>query len=448
MLKTLKTIYRICFILLSTLILGTPVPAAAHAGIPNAQTIVQQFAGSELTITIHAPQRLPGALQLDVVLPGSTEYLLYFSAAPRTQPMPMIAQGQIRILPTQPGPYYLQLPIEQAGEWDLLITLAGNEQTTRIPFMVPVPTIDPTELALKTSFALLAACLIIGFGSVFLSIRFRSLVWLPIIAGVVAAVLLGIAISLAVQTQARPPVAATGRPFASLMLASVPAQPQAGQPVTLKLNLVDGSSGQAVDDLMTTHEALAHLLIISSDQHFFLHSHPTRIAAGQYVITFTPEHAGNYWLYLEIARQDSGSQVLRYQFVVAGEPAKTAPVPGLGPQQIGPMAIVTSVSQQPVLAGRTTTLRMHVAVAGKPLDAFQPWLGMAGHAIVQGADGAVFGHVHAAESMAYSNTALQPQAGPELTFNYIFPTAGNYMVWLQFKYQGYVWTVPVRLEVQ
>ncbi|HEY0528813.1 MAG TPA: hypothetical protein VGD02_08290, partial [Gemmatimonadaceae bacterium] len=120
-----------------------------------------------------------------------------------------------------------------------------------------------------------------------------------------------------------------------------------------------------------------------------------------------------------------------------------------------------------IVAGREAPL--HFTVTGenaKPL-ALEPYIGMAGHAVVTRDDGAVFVHLHPsgtismASQMAIvmrqpgdsitgqlgkrlvaSESSHTPQmpVGSEISFPYAFPQAGNYHMWVQVKHGGRILT--------
>ena len=86
--------------------------------------------------------------------------------------------------------------------------------------------------------------------------------------------------------------------------------PASGQEFTLPLDLVDGSTGRPVDDLVSHHEALAHLIVTSEDGRYFRHVHPLRTAPGRLEVKMRADRPGRYLAYAELEREDSGGQLL------------------------------------------------------------------------------------------------------------------------------------------
>jgi hypothetical protein len=111
---------------------------------------------------------------------------------------------------------------------------------------------------------------------------------------------------------------------------------------------------------------------------------------------------------------------------------------------------------------------------GRPA-VLQPYMGMAGHAVVERDDGSVFIHLHpmgtisAASQMAFAvRTAadtidgevanriaassaamtMPMPASDTVSFPYSFPQPGQYHVWVQVKRNGMVLTAPLLVNVQ
>jgi hypothetical protein len=243
---------------------------------------------------------------------------------------------------------------------------------------------------------------------------------------------------------------AVGRPHANLALATGPAAPQAGQPLTITLDLSDGSTGLPIDDLITHHDALMHLVVISADGAFYEHLHPPRLGPGRFAIALTPAQPGRYTAYAEIERRDSGTQVLARDFVVAGTVLdRPVQLPPLGARQVGDMQVQVSSSLAELRAGKQATFTFSFSKGGKPVDDLQPWLGMAGHLIARSRDGAIFAHIHAQGPMAPDGIlATGVNYGPDIQFVYTFPQPGRYQLWGQFRHAEQIVTVPLEVEVK
>jgi hypothetical protein len=236
----------------------------------------------------------------------------------------------------------------------------------------------------------------------------------------------------------------------NVALRTEPSAPLAGQPLTLTLDLSDGSTGLPVEDLSPHHQALMHLVVIDASGGYFAHLHPGRVAPGRFTIDLTPDRPGGYTAYVEIERQDSGVQVISRDFTVGG--STTAPPAaspgGLGAHQAGGLRVDVRSSQTPLRAGQQATLTFSMSANGVPITDMQPWLEMAGHLIARSADGAIYGHIHAAEPLPPSETLNTVRYGPDIRFVYTFPQPGRYQLWGQFQRNGAIITVPLTVDVE
>jgi hypothetical protein len=126
--------------------------------------------------------------------------------------------------------------------------------------------------------------------------------------------------------------------------------------------------------------------------------------------------------------------------------------------------------------GREASLSFSVVGAdGKPV-ALEPYIGMAGHAVVTRDDGAVFVHLHPAGTFSMASQmaitmrqpgdsvsgrlgqrisaseAMLPPAQPRsdgvVGFPYAFPKPGNYRMWVQVKHAGHVLTGAFAFTVE
>jgi hypothetical protein len=235
-----------------------------------------------------------------------------------------------------------------------------------------------------------------------------------------------------------------------MVLDTGPNAPVADTPLTLTLDLSDGSTGLPVEDIVPHHEALLHLVILSADGADFTHVHPARVGPGRYTIGFTPARPGRYTAYAEIQRQDSGTQVLARDFELGGAAVPAAqPAPGLGPRAVAGLQVSVASSLTPLRAGKQATLTFSFSRGGAPIGDLQPWLGMGGHLIARTADGATFAHVHAVGPMAPGGVLTSGIVyGPDIRFVYTFPQPGRYQLWGQFRHEQQILTVPLEVTVE
>ncbi|WP_336206148.1 hypothetical protein [Nonomuraea sp. LPB2021202275-12-8] len=407
------------------LVVAFAAPAAAHNVTAGADLrIAQTIAGTELTVVIKGTARVPGPLRIGVVafdpvagLPVNLEVRSLTDGRRVTALARAAAQ-----------PQYAQLRVEETGPHELRLR-AGNEVAV-VPFRVLVERGSAGDFLIYGGL-LVAALLLVGglLTGVLTGASARRGPAMLLAGG--AAVGVTVAAMVIVFEPLLPPgepdgAAPTaglegGRPFVQSRVDTVPARPAAGEEFTLRLDLVDGSTGRPVDDLVAHHEALAHLVVTSEDGRYFRHLHPLRTAPGRLEVRLRADRPGRYLAHAELERQDSGGQLLAGEFGVEGDAAGPGTVDRPASPRLRPAVPV---------AGRPTTIE--VATQG----ATRPWLGMSGHLIIRSQDGSFLGHVHEMGS-----------SGPGLRFTFSFPRAGRYLAWAQHATDSRIVTTPLTIDV-
>jgi hypothetical protein len=441
-----------------------PTAASAHGGLPEGprQIYTQTVGRYELAVIIEAPPAVPAPLFVDIVPKQPLDpSMISLRLAPRGAAFEEAPATGVEALPGEQSVFTSRLEVDRAGPWELEVSIVAPEGTSTalIPFMVRVAPLPPFTVPLLLSLGSLFLLMLAGVvvAAMNQGRPQRSRVWLDrllgyaIFASAIASIIFGIQQVIA-STEALPSYAApvgSGRPHANMDLQTEPGAPTAGQPLMLTLDMSDGGTGQPVDDLVSHHEALVHLVVLDETGAFMTHQHPPRVAPGRFTITITPDRPGTYTAYAEIQRQDSGTQVVARSFRVSGPAAPPqVPAPGLGERTIDDVQIEVASSLTPLRAGKQATLTFALSHHQAPLADIQPYLGMAGHLFARSEDGMTFAHVHAAEPVAPSDPrAVQPRYGPTVRFAYTFPKPGTYQLWAQFQRDNQILTVPLTLEV-
>jgi hypothetical protein len=197
--------------------------------------------------------------------------------------------------------------------------------------------------------------------------------------------------------------------------------------------------GQVAEALLPDHGHPMHAFLVSDRR--MLHFHPEPGADGDYVRRLPALPAGRYRLFVDI--------VLESGFPVTG--ATTIDLPDLhcgavtGDDSLWSGEVdpdITWDRPSVIEAGEPLRLRFHVG-GNAPLE---PYMGMAGHAMVLHDDGSVFAHLHPNGSVAMPALALAggkmtlPDGSRDLVFPYGFPKPGSYRVFVQLKRGGVVAT--------
>ncbi|MCF6476386.1 hypothetical protein FAF44_49815 [Nonomuraea sp. MG754425] len=403
-----------------------PVPAGAHVVAPGADLrIAQTIAGAELTITVRGVSRTPSPAVVEIEAFNPVPDLPV-ELAMRSAESGRVSHARVRLAAGRPGPYRASVQVFQAGPHELEVRTPAERSV--LPVRVLVPATSPWELLIHGGFyvagILVVAGLLTGGGS-------RPVSAVAVRTGGVVGV---VALTVAVMSPQLPaPVpdgsaptardgAVGGRPYVLATVRAQPARPAAGTEFTLLIDLVDGSTGRPVDDLVLHHEALAHLVVTSADGGYFRHLHPVRLAPGRLAVRLAADRPGRYLASAELERTDSGGQLVSGTFEVTGEPAGPPPARPVAPQPV-------TVPARPV-AGRPTTVE--IPTRGR----LRPWLGMPGHLIVRDRAGGFLGHVHAT-----------PGRASGLSFTFSFPAPGGYLAWAQYAHDSTIETVPFTVTV-
>lgn len=219
--------------------------------------------------------------------------------------------------------------------------------------------------------------------------------------------------------------------------------------------------------IVPDHGKLMHLFAVSADQSVLLHLHPVR-TDSVFEATLPPVREGLYRFYADVVHESGFSQTLVGQTRVAVPPATWTPsdsddafgdatVPGL-PDGLH----VETGALAGLVAGRDVTLSFTIK-DGVHVASVEPYLGMAGHAVVVRDSGDVFAHIHPTGTTSMTAqrvlaSAVAPAAGAMrmsdgvmpgvLRFPFVFPKAGSYALWIQFRYGGVIRTVPFSVTVK
>lgn len=189
-----------------------------------------------------------------------------------------------------------------------------------------------------------------------------------------------------------------------------------------------GEDGAPVTSYTPTHERDLHLVVVRRDGSGFQHLHPERDASGRWTVPLTLPEAGAYKVVVDTA---PGGRIealaLAADLQVAGDyrprplPAdsRTAQVDGYQVALAGDL-----------VAGTQSPLVLTVTRDGRPVTDLQPYLGAYGH-LVSLRDG----------DLAYLHTHPEDgPPGPQVRVGVDVPTAGRYLLHLDFRHGDVVRT--------
>jgi hypothetical protein len=472
--ERLRRVLLVVVVLLTTI--GTPALAdSAHADTDL--TVAQTLGDRDLTVVIRHAEPVPGPLRVDVIShAGTPPGTLTLRVSPTSAEVTGTAAERTATvtLADRPGAYSATLRVDRVGPWELAVD--DGATTARIPFLVVTPVNTPWELAAYGGFSVAGLLLVIAL-VVALRARRGWLALLPA-GALIAALAVGVTGAVLSGTAPRPlrpgqyldPTAGTiEAPYPERQLTTVDySRPPAnlvvttestvvGQPVTMRLGIVDSATGRPVDDLLVHDAALIHLVVVGPDGELW-HLHPVRTDPGQYQVRFTPPTDGDYAVAAELSRRGGGVQLIRSVVRIGtGSAAPSVMPPGAGIRTVTGTPVALTVNGNS--AGVPSTISARV---GDQPD-LQLWLGMVGHLIVIGplpdaepvgasaASAPVWAHAHAMPPTAPGPLGTPDETvagyGPALSFTYTFPLPGRYRIWVQAERDYTVLTVPATVDI-
>jgi hypothetical protein len=240
--------------------------------------------------------------------------------------------------------------------------------------------------------------------------------------------------------------------------------------------------------LIEDHGKLMHLFVIRDDMSAFAHLHPSTSDSVDFTAPLPALRPGRYRVFADIVHESGFTHTMVTSLDVpalAGVPVAAANPDDswfAGPVGADSLALLPDSSKMrwdrgsaPVIAGVPARLRFEVTGKDGSPASLEPYMGMAGHAVVERSDGSVFVHLHPvgtismASQMAFSmrqpGDTVRGVLGKRLnsaemaamqhasidsnvvTFPYAFPRAGDYRIWVQVKQAGNILTAAFDVRV-
>jgi hypothetical protein len=226
------------------------------------------------------------------------------------------------------------------------------------------------------------------------------------------------------------------------VLSPVSAPRAVGESGTLSFQILD-KAGKPLLDYQASHEKELHLIVVRSDGTRFRHVHPTLDkATGTWSIPWQWDAAGTYRVYADfVPAVENGpdSVTLTGTVDVAGEFTPAPATASSATDEVDGFKVSTDGK---LVAGSMSDLTVKVTRDGKPVTTLQPYLGAFGHLVALRVGDLAYMHVHA------QGDAPKPgdTAGPQITFGAEAPTAGRYLLYLDFQVDGQVHTAAFVLD--
>jgi len=212
----------------------------------------------------------------------------------------------------------------------------------------------------------------------------------------------------------------------------VPGEVEDGE---LRFTILD-SAENAVTEFDVTHARPLHLIVVRSDGAEFRHVHPELDEDGTWSIPWAWEAAGAYRLFADFrpAGHDRTLTLTTTATVLGSLADSDAPARDERVVRAGPFEV--ELSGDPV-AGAEAELEFTVRRDGRPVRTIQPYLGAAGHLVMLRAGDLGYLHAHPLDE---AETAGASDLGPVIRFAATPPTAGEYLLYVDFQVDGRVHT--------
>lgn len=224
------------------------------------------------------------------------------------------------------------------------------------------------------------------------------------------------------------------------VLSPIEAPAAVGESGELSFQIQD-ASGAPVTKYTVAHDKELHLIVARADGSHFRHVHPVLDrGTGTWTTPWQWNEAGTYRVFADFttAGADASSLTLTRAVHVAGEYSPVLPQL----TRVDQVAGFTVSLDGDMVAGASSDLTITLTRNGAPVTTLEPYLGAFGHLVALREGDLAFLHVHA-EGEAPKSGDL---AGPEIVFAAEVPTAGRYLLYLDFQVDGEVHTAELVLD--
>lgn len=224
-----------------------------------------------------------------------------------------------------------------------------------------------------------------------------------------------------------------------LRLGSVRAPSESGVEGELAFEILD-VAGDPVTEYETAHGKQLHLIIVRSDGSEYRHVHPVLdVATGTWALPWQWESAGTYRVYADFTALGDTSVTLTRTVDVAGTVTPATPTEVKTHDTVDGFDVNITGELAP---GMGSDLTLEITRDGEPVTQLQPYLGAFGHLVALREGDLAYLHVHAHGD----EPAGGDVAGPTVVFTAEVPTAGRYLLYLDFQVAGEVHTASFILD--
>ena len=199
---------------------------------------------------------------------------------------------------------------------------------------------------------------------------------------------------------------------------------------------IAGPSGTPLLDYATVHDKQLHLIVVRSDGQHFAHVHPVLDqTTGMWSTPWTWNAAGTYRVFADFQPAGAGSAKLTLTRTVQVAGA-FVPAVASATRTVDEIAGYTVELDGALTAGVSKQLTARIIRDGEPVTTLQPYLGAYGHLVALREGDMAYLHVHPEGAEPVGDRT----GGPAVTFAATAPTAGRYLLYLDFKVDDTVHT--------
>jgi hypothetical protein len=472
---------------------GSASAAGAHVGSPDA--VEDGQAGPyHLLVTIRPPEVIPGIAQIEVrALAGDV-------ARVTVVPVPLRGPG-VNLPPVadvarpradDPRLFDSTIWLMRTGAWQIRVTAEGarGSGVLAIPIPALARTVRPMPGFLAGALVALMGLLVAGAIAIVgaglresdLELgatpdarrRARGQTAMAVTAAILALAIVG----------GRRWWSSEAGLYRRLVFKPMQVSVRQPSPDLLSLSLSDPGwlRWRQIDDLVPDHGHLMHLFLVRAPKlDAIAHLHPRRTGEATFAQAIPPLPAGSYRLFGDIVHQTGLDETVTAVVDLAGAPQAPAPsnerfdaddamavLDARAATVAAPVFVLPGgrgqlrwLDARTPHAGETVTLEMEAETRdGSPASGLEPYMGMAGHAMIVASDFSVFAHVHPTGSVPMAAMGLIEGAAvidhahhqgmtfaPRVRFPCVFPRAGDYRLFVQVKENGRIETAAWDLTV-
>ena len=201
----------------------------------------------------------------------------------------------------------------------------------------------------------------------------------------------------------------------------------------LSFSILD-PTGQPLHEYDTVHDKQLHLIVVRSDGTHYAHVHPSLDhQTGTWSIPWTWNAAGSYRVFADFTPAGGSPLTLTRTVEVAGA---FTPSPAPAPRAVDQVDGYTVALEGNLVAGTPSQLTARITSDGRPVTALQRYLGAFGHLVALREGDLAYLHVHPEGA----EPSPGDMGGPTVQFAATAPTAGRYLLYLDFRVDDAVHT--------